>query len=302
MLEKGAIMKWDSYMEEYRKKIIGEDTYVNGKKIVYADWAGSGRFYSDIENEILKIENLSKSYLMGDGEVQALKDVSFSLNKGEIVAIMGSSGSGKSTLLNILGALDSPDSGKVYLDGVLQKEYHIEPFATQYRSEKIGFIFQSFNLLKDLTVEDNIALPLLLQGIKKEEVNNRVNDILEKLKLTERREHRPAELSGGQRQRVSIARAVITNPEILLADEPTGNLDYNTSLEILEVITDMRDKLEQTIIIVTHDPLVASYANRILFFKDGGIKGQYIQNEKDRDIDKVLLKFKEILKGEGKDD
>lgn len=252
--------------------------------------------------EILKVENLCKNYIVGKENVQALKGVSFTVNKGEIVAIMGSSGSGKSTLLNILGALDSPDSGKVYLNGELQENYHIEPFATEYRSRKIGFVFQSFNLLKDLTVEDNIALPLLLQGINKENINKKVNESLRKLQLVDRRKHRPAELSGGQRQRVSIARAVITNPEILLADEPTGNLDYNTSLEILEIIKHMREKFRQSIIIVTHDPLVASYADRILFFKDGNIKGEYIQDKKYGDIDAILYKFKEVLKGDSKND
>lgn len=186
----------------------------------------------------------------------------FSLNKGEQLAIMGSSGSGKSTLLNVLGALDSSDSGKVYINGALQEDYHIEPFATKYRSENIGFVFQSFNLLRDLTVEENVALPLILNGLKSKEVQKKVDEDLELVGLLRWKKHKSSELSGGQQQRVALARAKITEPNLLLADEPTGNLDYNTSLEVLKIFKMMREKLNQSIIIVTHDPMVASYADR----------------------------------------
>ena len=246
--------------------------------------------------EVLRIEDMKKTFKVGNEKVEALKGVSFSLNKGEILAVMGSSGSGKSTLLNMLGALDIPDEGRVYLEGKLQKNYHVEPFATQYRSEKIGFVFQAYNLLKDLTVEDNIALPLVLQGIEEKEINKRVEEQLKQVGLLKWRKHRPVELSGGQQQRVSIARSIITKPELLLADEPTGNLDYNTSLEILDIFKSMSKELHQSIIIVTHDPMVASYADRVLFFKDGNIHEVYERKEEDGDIDMILSKFKGVLK------
>lgn len=246
--------------------------------------------------EVLKIEGLSKSYGSKNNKILALRNVSFSLHKGELLAIMGSSGSGKSTLLNILGALDSPDSGKVYINGELQKDYHIEPFATKYRSENIGFIFQSFNLLRDLNVEENIALPLILKGIDSKEIQKKIDKELELVGLTRWKKHRPSELSGGQQQRVAIARAKITEPDLLLADEPTGNLDYNTSLEVLNIFKMMREKLNQSTIIVTHDPMVASYADRVLFFYDGQIVDEYKNKESnDENIDIILDKFKGVI-------
>ena len=250
--------------------------------------------------EVLRIEKLSKSYGLNNNKVLALRNVSFSLHKGELLAIMGSSGSGKSTLLNILGALDSPDSGKVYINGELQKDYHIEPFATKYRSENIGFIFQSFNLLRDLNVEENIALPLMLKGIDSKEIQKKVAKELELIGLTRWKRHRPSELSGGQQQRVAIARAKITEPDLLLADEPTGNLDYNTSLEVLNIFKMMREKLNQSTIIVTHDPMVASYADRVLFFYDGQIIDEYKNKENNEEnIDIILDKFKGVINKHG---
>ena len=245
--------------------------------------------------EILRVSKLNKTYSVNGEDIIALKDVDFSLEKGEMLAIMGSSGSGKSTLLNMLGALDSPDSGKVYLDGKLQKDYNVEPFATQYRSEKIGFIFQSFNLLKDLTVEDNIALPLVLKNIDAKEIEEKVNIQLENVKLTKWRKHRPVQLSGGQQQRVAISRALITEPEILLADEPTGNLDYATSLEVLKILKSAKEKFNQSIIIVTHDPVVASVTDRVLFFSSGEIVDEYVTKENTDNIENILLKFKGVI-------
>lgn len=246
--------------------------------------------------EVLRIEGLSKSYLLGKNKISALKDVSFSLNQGELLAIMGSSGSGKSTLLNILGALDSPDSGKVFINGVLQEEYHIEPFATKYRSENIGFVFQSFNLLRDLTVEENVALPLILKGLKSKEVQKKVDEELELVGLSRWKKHKTSELSGGQQQRAALARAKITEPSLLLADEPTGNLDYNTSLEVLKIFKMMREKLNQSIIIVTHDPMVASYADRVIFFNDGQIVDEYNNGKSNNEnIDIILERFKGVI-------
>jgi putative ABC transport system ATP-binding protein len=246
--------------------------------------------------EIFRVENLKKTFEVGNSKIQALNDVSFSLNRGEILCIMGSSGSGKSTLLNMIGALDSPDKGHVYIEDKLQTKYYQEPYATKYRSEKIGFVFQSFNLLKDLTVEDNVALPLVLQGVSEKEIKEKVDNQLELVGLQKWRKHRPVQLSGGQQQRVSIARAIITKPEILLADEPTGNLDYNTSLEILDIFMSMRAKLNQSIIIVTHDPMVASYADRVLFFKDGNIVEDYKRITEEGNIDMILSKFKKVIR------
>ncbi|NMF06652.1 ABC transporter ATP-binding protein [Clostridium beijerinckii] len=246
--------------------------------------------------EVLRIESLSKSYGSKKNEVIALNNISFSLNKGELLAIMGSSGSGKSTLLNILGALDSPNSGKVYINGELQDNYHIEPFATRYRSDNIGFVFQSFNLLRDLSVEENVALPLILKGVDSKEVQLKVDIELELVGLSKWRKHRPSELSGGQQQRVALARAIVTEPNLLLADEPTGNLDYNNSLEVLNIFKMMREKLNQSIIIVTHDPIVASYADRVLFFNDGQIVSEYSNSGKGKEnIDIILDKFKGVI-------
>lgn len=243
---------------------------------------------------MLNVENIIKTYNRKGGGVQALNGVSFSLEKGEFLVIMGSSGSGKSTLLNILGALDSPDGGKIYLDGTYDENYHKEPMASKYREKNIGFIFQGFRLLKDLTVEENIAVPLILKKLSAKEIKDRVNVVLEKMDLMEHRNHKPVELSGGQQQRVAIGRAIINNPPLLLADEPTGNLDYNTSKEILKVIQKMNRELDQSIIMVTHDPLVASYGDRVLFLKDGKKYDEYKICSKEDAYDYIINKFKEI--------
>lgn len=246
--------------------------------------------------EVLRVQNLYKSYGDSKNKILALNNVNFTLKKGEMLSIMGSSGSGKSTLLNVIGALDSPDSGKIYVNGDLQKDYHIEPFATKYRSDNIGFVFQSFNLLRDLTIEENIALPLILKGVNSEEIKKRVKEELELVGLYKWKEHKPLELSGGQQQRVAIARAKITKPNLLLADEPTGNLDYNTSLDVLSILKMMQKELEQSIIIVTHDPMVASYADRVLFFNDGQIVSENVNKKNDNDnMNDILNKFKELL-------
>lgn len=244
---------------------------------------------------ILKLENIIKVYDNGKIQSKALKGVSLELREGEMLAIMGTSGSGKSTLLNIIGALDSPTDGKVYIENKFIKDYHIEPYATKYRSEKIGFVFQNYNLLKDLTVEDNIVLPLLLKGINKNEREEKVKEIIKLLGLKGFEENRPVELSGGQQQRVAIGRALISNPVVLLADEPTGNLDYNTSLEILKIMKDMQKRFNQSTILVTHDPNVSSYADRILFMHDGKVVDEYTNDPQKENIDEILKKFKVIL-------
>ncbi|PGB28685.1 ABC transporter ATP-binding protein, partial [Bacillus wiedmannii] len=218
---------------------------------------------------VLAVQDLSKTYESVDTNVRALQNVSLELNKGELLAIMGTSGSGKSTLLNILGALDKPDEGVVYVNGEVPNNMFVEPYATEYRRDNIGFIFQSFHLLKDLSVEENIALPLILSADSEEEIREKTNKILDVLGLVNWRNHRPVQLSGGQQQRVAIGRALITSPPIVLADEPTGNLDFNTSNDILRVLVDMKQRFNQSMILVTHDPHIATYADRVLFFHDG---------------------------------
>lgn len=246
--------------------------------------------------KILSIENLTKQYKNSSVEVQALKGVSLELEEGEFVAVMGKSGSGKSTFLNIVAALDSPTSGSIKLRNEEVIDLYEEPMASEYRGKNIGFIFQNFNLLKDLTVEDNIALPLILKGINVEEALKRTEEIMKELNIYDWRKHRPIELSGGQQQRVAIGRAIITNPPLLLADEPTGNLDYNTSIEILQILQNMKQKLKQSIIMVTHDPEVATYADRVVFFHDGSIIQEYKLNKDGTDIDVIMNIFKESMR------
>lgn len=246
-------------------------------------------------NEVLSVVDLCKNYGAGKTEVQALKGINLKLFQGEMLAVMGSSGSGKSTLLNMIGALDSPDSGMIVINGQEAEDYHVEPYATMYRSRNIGFVFQSYNLLKDLTVEDNIALPLILKGEDKKAIVHKTSEILDLVGLHKWRKHRPVELSGGQQQRVAIGRALITSPPLLLADEPTGNLDYNTSIDILDTLVDMKNRLNQSIIIVTHDPQVATYADRVIFLHDGSIVNEYIKDAEKGDVSAILDIFRKIL-------
>jgi len=244
----------------------------------------------------LEVNNLVKKYSGRGFEVEALKDVSFNLYAGEFVAIMGTSGSGKSTLLNVIGALDEPTSGKIRLNGVDSEGFFSEPKATDYRRGNIGFIFQAYNLLKDLTVEENISLPLLLKNESKESIERKTASMVERMGLTKWKAHRPVQLSGGQQQRIAIGRALIGEPPILLADELTGNLDANTSEEILEVLTSMKDELNQSILVVTHDPKVATYADRVLFFHDGAIINEY-ECSGERDLEHIMEISQNILKG-----
>jgi putative ABC transport system ATP-binding protein len=244
---------------------------------------------------VLAVQGLSKTYESVDTNVRALQNVSLELNKGELLAVMGTSGSGKSTLLNILGALDKPDEGVVCVNGEVPNNMFVEPYATEYRRNNIGFIFQSFHLLKDLSVEENIALPLILSADSEEEIREKTNKILDVLGLVNWRNHRPVQLSGGQQQRVAIGRALITSPPIVLADEPTGNLDFNTSNDILRVLVDMKQKFNQSMILVTHDPHIATYADRVLFFHDGENVDDYTCTHGVNDMNIILDKFKKLL-------
>lgn len=237
---------------------------------------------------ILHAENIVKTFQNGDDTITAVNDISFSLRTGEFLAIMGSSGSGKSTMLNILGALEQPDSGKLYLNGIYEENYSIEPYATEMRCKNIGFVFQEFNLLHDLSVRENISMPLILNGKKDREIQKEIDTVLSQVKLTQKANASINELSGGQRQRVAIARAIIAKPKILLADEPTGNLDYNTSREIMELLCRLQKEWGQSIILVTHDPAVAAYADRIIFFHDGQKVAEYRNRKDEGDISRII--------------
>lgn len=215
---------------------------------------------------LLEVKNLFKTYGAGETAVQALKDASFSVPKGEFVAVVGESGSGKSTLLNMIGALDSPTSGKVFIDGkdiFSMKEANL----TVFRRRNIGFIFQSFNLIPELTVEQNIIFPILLDYQKPD--GKYLKELLEVLNLDARRKHLPSQLSGGQQQRVAIGRALMTRPSLILADEPTGNLDSQNSSEVIALLKEASRKYEQTIIMITHNRSIAQTADRVLQVSDG---------------------------------
>ena len=218
---------------------------------------------------IITGDNVNKTYKNGSLELQVLKNISFKVDKGEFLAIMGSSGSGKSTMMNILGCLDNQYEGKYILDGIdISKSTENE--LSEIRNKKIGFIFQSFNLLPRLTALENVELPLIYSSVPKEERHKRANELLEMVGLKERTHHRPNELSGGQRQRVAIARALVNNPSIILADEPTGNLDSKSEAEIIEILQKL-NKMGKTIVIVTHEPNIGEIAQRKIVFKDGEI-------------------------------
>ena len=218
--------------------------------------------------EILKVENLCKTYGKGENEVKAVDNVSFSVEKGEFVAIVGASGSGKSTLLHLLGGVDRPTSGKVFIDGEDIYKLSDDQLAI-FRRRQVGLIYQFYNLIPILNVEENITLPCNLDGKQVEQA--KLDELLKTLKLENRRKHLPNELSGGQQQRVSIGRAIINNPAIMLADEPTGNLDSKASEEIISLLRLSNKKYNQTVIIITHDEKIALEADRVITIDDGKI-------------------------------
>ena len=219
--------------------------------------------------EILKVQQLCKTYGSGEAKVDALKNVSFSLEKGQFAAVVGESGSGKSTLLNCIGALDTPTSGKIQIDG--QDLFSMkEEKRTILRRRNIGFIFQSFQLVPELDVEQNIIFPLLLDYKKLEQA--KVEEILEVLGLTERRHHLPSQLSGGQQQRVAIGRALITKPKLILADEPTGNLDSKNSSDVIALLTQASRRYQQTILMITHNSNLTASVDRVFRVRDGVLK------------------------------
>jgi putative ABC transport system ATP-binding protein len=219
---------------------------------------------------VLEAKELRKRYQMGRQFIEALAGVNFKVEKGEFVAIMGPSGSGKSTLLHLLGGLDTPSQGEITLADKQLSELS-EKAATLARRHNVGFVFQFFNLLPTLTAEENILLPVIIDGKNPRKYEERLNSMLDLVGLSDRRYHKPDQLSGGEQQRVAIGRALITQPAILLADEPTGNLDTKTGTAIMELLRRSARELEQTVIVVTHDPKAATYANRVVFLRDGNI-------------------------------
>lgn len=226
--------------------------------------------YNKMSKEIIKIEDLKREFTMGNETVRALRGISFTINEGEFVTIMGSSGSGKSTLLNILGCLDQPTSGIYEIDGISVKDLSRNELAT-IRNEKIGFIFQSYNLLARTSAIENVELPLLYNSkVSTEERRERAIKALEMVGLGERMHHTPSQLSGGQQQRVAIARSLVNNPVMILADEATGNLDTRTAYEIMSIFQDLNE-LGITIAFVTHEPDIATFSSRTIVLKDGKI-------------------------------
>ncbi len=223
-----------------------------------------------IMQDIVLLEAVHKVYKMGEVAVTALNGISLTVKKGEFVAIMGASGSGKSTLMNILGCLDSPSQGKYYLEGIEVSNFSKNELA-EIRNRKLGFVFQNFNLLSRTTVLENIELPLIYGNQLSKPDTDRVHQIIRTLGLEEYQKHYPNQLSGGQQQRVAIARAIANNPTLLLADEPTGNLDSVTSTEVMKVLCDLNCNMGITILLVTHENDIARYARRVIILKDGKV-------------------------------
>lgn len=241
---------------------------------------------------ILKTSDLGKVYGQGPTAVAALKKASLNVDQGEFVAIMGPSGSGKSTLLHLMGGLDSPTSGTITLRDIDISNLSDKKL-TMIRRENIGFVFQFFNLLPTLTAEENIALPLVIAGKKPKEYRTRMDKLIEHVGLQKRRHHRPDELSGGEQQRVAIARAFIAEPAIVLADEPTGNLDSKAGREILSLLKQSVKNLGQTVVMVTHEPAAASYADRVIFLRDGTIVRELNLGGED-DTAAIIANLKEL--------
>jgi putative ABC transport system ATP-binding protein len=224
----------------------------------------------NMNNVIIKLEDIQKSYFMGSQAIPVLKGITLNIHQNEYVALMGPSGSGKSTLMNILGCLDSPTGGRYVLNGKDVSKMPDDDLAT-VRNTEIGFVFQQFNLLPRLTAAENVALPLVYAGINKKDRIERAMEALKKVGLADRSHHKSNELSGGQIQRVAIARAVVNNPSLLLADEPTGNLDSKTSVEVMEIFAQIQSS-GNTVVLVTHEEDIAAYAHRVVRLRDGLIE------------------------------
>ena len=219
---------------------------------------------------LIEVKDAIKTYQTGDDCFNALNCVSLSVEQGEFVAIMGASGSGKSTFMNMQGTLDKPNSGSYHLDGIDMLSLDTDNLA-MVRNEKMGFVFQGFNLISRTTALENVELPMIYKGIPEEERKVRAKEVLKIVGLEKREDHMPNQMSGGQQQRVAIARAIVNNPPLILADEPTGNLDTKTSIEVMEFFVNLNKSMKKTIVLVTHEPDIAQYCKRVVKFKDGNI-------------------------------
>jgi putative ABC transport system ATP-binding protein len=231
------------------------------------------------ESPLIKLEDIWKIYQLGEVELTVLKGISLEIKPGNFVVILGPSGSGKSTLLHILGLLDVPTKGKVFIEGKDTSNFSEDELAG-IRGKKIGFVFQQFNLLPNLNALENVMVPMIFQGTSEEERRKRAESLLSSVGLGERISHRPAELSGGERQRVAIARALANDPEVIVADEPTGNLDSSTGKQIMDIIINLHKTEQKTIIVVTHDPAIADYSKQIVNIKDGKLLLNHLMAEK----------------------
>lgn len=229
------------------------------------------------KKDIIRLEHISKVYQMGDVEVQAIADVSLTIESGEYCSIMGPSGSGKSTAMNIIGCLDRPSSGKYYLDGTDVAQLPKKELAS-IRNQKLGFVFQQFHLLAQLTALENVMLPMVYAGVKGRERQERAAEALKQVGLENRMKNKPNQLSGGQQQRVAIARAIVNRPVVLLADEPTGALDTKTTEEVMNIFTELNHN-GMTVVMVTHEPDVARLTNRVIWFRDGAVVQSHLSME-----------------------
>jgi len=226
---------------------------------------------------LIRIENVWKTYKLGLIDLSVLKGVSLEIMLGSFVTIMGPSGSGKSTLMYLLGLLDSPSQGKIYLQGQDASNFSEDELA-EIRGKKIGFIFQQFNLLQNLTALENVMLPMIFQGVSEDKRKEKAKQLLESVNLGQRINHKPSEMSGGEQQRIAIARSLVNDPEILIADEPTGNLDSSTGKTVMEILTKLHREQKKTIVVVTHDPTIAHYSRNVIHIQDGQIVANHFQD------------------------
>lgn len=229
---------------------------------------------------LIKLENVWKVFKLGNSELPILKGINLEINSGDFATIMGPSGSGKSTLMYLIGLLDSPSRGKIFLEGKDVSGFSENKLA-ELRGKKIGFVFQQFNLLQNLSALENVMLPMIFQGVLEQERQERARKLLDMVDLEKRMAHRPKEMSGGEQQRIAIARSLVNNPEIIIADEPTGNLDSSTGKTVMEILTKLHKEQKKTIVVVTHDPRIAEYSQNIIHIQDGQIASN---NFKESDV------------------